>query len=147
MSEAAKENNSPSQHTILLIEDDIFVKDLYERTLKKRGYNVLVAEDGEEGLALIEEKGTAIELVLLDIMMPKKNGIEVLQKLAAEKYLSRIPVVLLTNLGQESIIKEAFKMGARGYMLKARLLPQQVADRVDEFFRSGTFPTGDINFP
>ncbi|OQX51296.1 hypothetical protein B5M47_01130 [candidate division CPR3 bacterium 4484_211] len=130
---------------VLLIEDDIFVKDLYERTLTKRGYKVIVAEDGEEGVKKANENVEEIGLVLLDIMMPKLNGIEVLQKLMSNEKTKNLYVVLLTNLGQESIIKEAFNIGAKGYMLKARLLPAQIADNIDEFFRTGIFPLHEPN--
>ena len=86
-----------------------------------------------------------IGLVLLDIMLPKLNGIEVLKQLMANEKTKKLVIVLLTNLGQDSIIKEAFNIGARGYMLKARLLPAQIADQVDEFFQTGLFPSREPN--
>ncbi|MBU1110275.1 response regulator [Patescibacteria group bacterium] len=137
--------NTPSKRTILLIEDDVFVKDLYERTLKRRGYRVIVAEDGEMGLEAAHARADEIELVLLDIMLPKVNGIEVLKKLVEDGLTKKFTVVLITNLGQESIIKEAFDIGARGYMLKARLLPREIVDKVDEFFQTGVFPVSEAN--
>ncbi|MBU0708652.1 response regulator [Patescibacteria group bacterium] len=130
---------------ILLVEDDTFVKDLYVRTLTKRGYQVLIAEDGEAGLEVLRENLDKVGLVLLDIMMPKKNGIDALKDMAAEGMTEKTTVVLLTNLGQESIIKEAFNIGAKGYMLKARLLPREIADQIDEFFETGVFPANDRN--
>ncbi|PIZ46983.1 response regulator [candidate division WWE3 bacterium CG_4_10_14_0_2_um_filter_41_14] len=130
--------NNTSKH-ILLIEDDLFIRELYERTLTQDGFTVSTGIDGEEGGAkAISEKP---DLILLDIMMPKKNGIDVLKDLKASNTTKNIPVFLLTNLGQESIIKEAFSMGAAGYLLKARLLPRDVCAHIVAFFETGVVPT------
>lgn len=131
--------------TVLLVEDDVFVKDLYERTLTKKGYEVIVAENGQEGVAAIADNPDKIGLVLLDIMMPKMNGIDVLKNLREQNLLDQLTVVLLTNLGQESVIEEAFEIGAKGYMLKARLLPREIAEKVDTFFETGEFPQREAN--
>ncbi len=121
---------------VLLVEDDIFVRDIYSRELKKGEYEIVVAEDGQLGI----DKATSekYDLILLDIMLPKKTGIDVLREIrnAPEPYKST-PVYLLTNLGQGSIIKQAVDIGAQGYLLKARYLPSQVLDSVDKFFRDG----------
>ncbi len=121
---------------VLLVEDDIFVRDIYSRELKKGEYEITVAEDGQIGV----DKATSekYDLILLDIMLPKKTGIDVLRELraGAEPYKST-PVYLLTNLGQGSIIKQAVDMGIQGYLLKARFLPSQVLESVDKFFTEG----------
>ena len=124
--------------TILLVEDDLFVRDLYVRTLEKSNYNVVTAVDGQEGID--KSKSAGPDLILLDIMLPKVNGIDVLRSIKAEKNTKSIPVFLLTNLGQEGIIREAFNIGASGYFLKARLLPQEVVDHVGKFFETGVVP-------
>jgi DNA-binding response OmpR family regulator len=121
---------------LLLVEDDVFVKDIYLRELVKGGYNVSVAEDGESGVAKAQSEKP--ELILLDIMLPKKTGIDVLKDIRAEGSPAKeIPVYLLTNLGQGSIIKQAIEIGAQGYLLKARVLPSQVLTAVDDFFKHG----------
>lgn len=121
---------------ILLVEDDIFVRDIYSRELKKGDFEVTIAEDGQIGI----DKATAekYDLVLLDIMLPKKTGIDVLRELraSAEPYKAT-PVYLLTNLGQGSIIKQAVDMGIQGYLLKARFLPSQVLESINKFFVDG----------
>lgn len=121
---------------VLLVEDDVFVRDIYARELKKGDYEITVAEDGEIGI----QKATSekYDLILLDIMLPKKTGIDVLRELrsAPEPYKST-PVYLLTNLGQGSIIKQAVDIGAQGYLLKARFLPSQVLESIDRFFTEG----------
>lgn len=121
---------------ILLIEDDIFVRDIYARELKKGDYEVTVAEDGQIGIdKLLSQQ---YDLVLLDIMMPKKTGIDVLKELrGSTSSFKDTPVYLLTNLGQGSIIKQAVDIGAQGYLLKASYLPSQVLESVNKFFVDG----------
>ena len=122
---------------ILIIEDDLFVRELYENIFRKKGYDVVSAADGEEGLnkALTEKA----DIILLDIMLPVKSGIEVLKSLKKSSTPSqKTPVFLLTNLGQESIIKEAFNLGVDGYLLKVKLLPYQIVSEVENFFKGET---------
>lgn len=121
---------------VLLIEDDVFVSDIYSRELKKSGYDVTVAEDGLEGIE--QTKENQFDLILLDIMMPKKTGIDVLKEIRTPTAKAKdTPVYLLTNLGQGSIIRQAIEIGAQGYLLKARVLPSQVLQAVNDFFEKG----------
>lgn len=120
---------------ILLIEDEFFIRDLYERYLKKSGYEVITAVDGEDGLD--KALNNQVDLILLDIMMPKMTGIEVLEKIKQDNSIAKAtPVYLLTNQVQESIIKEAFKLGAEGYLIKAQLLPKQIVEEIQNIFRN-----------
>lgn len=121
---------------ILVVEDDVFVRDIYARELKKGGFEVETAEDGLEGLEKI--KTGKYDLVLLDIMMPKMTGVDVLKYIRDPRFLPKdVPVYLLTNLGQGSIIKQCLEIGAQGYLLKARVLPSQVLKAVSDFFQFG----------
>lgn len=121
---------------VLLIEDDVFIRDIYGRELKKGEYEVEIAEDGEQGIQ--KATSTKYDIILLDIMLPKKTGIDVLREIrAAQEPYKSTPVYLLTNLGQGSIIKQAVDIGAQGYLLKARFLPSQVLESIDRFFREG----------
>jgi CheY-like chemotaxis protein len=127
------------QKKILLIEDEFFIRDLYERYLTKNGYQVITAVDGQEGL----DKALAnqVDLILLDIMMPKLTGIEVLERIKKEGSIAKdTPVYLLTNQVQESIIKEAFKLGAEGYLIKAQLLPKQIVEEIENIFKNKNTP-------
>jgi two-component system response regulator RpaA len=118
---------------ILLVEDELFIRDLYTRILVDAGYKVKSAEDGDIGLtdALLEPKP---KLILLDVMLPKKNGLEVLSRLKNAERTKNIPVVLVTNLGQEDVIKQAYSIGAQGYLLKMNLEPEQLVSLVKMFF-------------
>ena len=112
---------------ILLVEDEFFIRDLYCRIITAAGFEVIVAEDGEEGVKL--SKGIP-DLILLDIMLPKMNGLKVLKEVKSDQATKNIPVVLLTNLGQDSIIKEGFKLGAEDYLIKLAYNPDQVIEKV-----------------
>lgn len=121
------------QRKILIVEDDKFLYDLYQRVLLEAGFLVDVAIDGEEGLKRAEEG--RYDLVLLDIMLPKKNGVDVLKALKSDgSKVKNLPVIVLSNLGQEDIIQQCLRMGAVGYLVKVQNLPQEVVSRVKEFF-------------
>ena len=115
---------------ILLVEDNLFIHDLYERALIKEGYDVLTAMDGEQGILLAKEQPT---LILLDMMLPKMNGLDVLRRLKADPRIVDIPVVLLTNLTEDSIIEQAFNLGVQGYLLKVNILPSQIGHAIKKF--------------
>ncbi|MBI4091391.1 response regulator [candidate division WWE3 bacterium] len=123
---------------ILLIEDEIFIRELYEKVLQGAGYEVVGVPDGQEGLN--KARAEKYDLILLDIMLPKMTGIDVLKEIKKDpsEELKNTPIYLLTNLGQESIIKEAFKMGANGYLLKAKYLPNQIVNELDAFFKTNS---------
>lgn len=133
------------KNKILLIEDEYYIGELYKMILEGAGFNVIWAVDGEEGLRYAEEQP---DLILLDIMLPKVNGIEILKKLKRTKNIRDIPVLLLTNLGQESIIKTAFKEGAAGYFLKVRLKPDELVKKIHYFLSNPGYimDTNDIVF-
>ncbi len=117
---------------ILLVEDDVFLREMYVHTFEKENFTIVQANDGEEGITKAQQED--FDLILLDIMMPKKSGIEVLQSLRKPATTTvKTPIILLTNLGQESVIREAYKMGANGFILKSDLLPREVVSRVIDF--------------
>jgi DNA-binding response OmpR family regulator len=117
---------------ILLVEDDLFIREMYQHIFAKEGVILEVAEDGQEGIDLAE--AGQYDIILLDIMLPKKSGIEVLTALRKPEAKSlKTPIILLSNLGQASVIKEAFRIGADGYLLKTDLLPRQVYEKVSDF--------------
>lgn len=116
---------------ILVVDDDTFVRDLYRRIFTYEGYEVDVAADGAEGLA--KTRSFKPDLLLLDIMMPDKDGLEVTRELKADRETKDITIVMLTNQAQDDSIKEAFKLGAAGYLLKTELNPEQIRLEVKNF--------------
>lgn len=116
---------------ILIIEDDQDVRELYAEVLRDEGFAVDEATDGQSGLAKVLEN--SYDLLLLDIMLPKFDGLEVLKTIKKKAEVSGIPVILLTNLGRESIIKEGFSLGADGYLIKSEHTPEEIVDEVKKF--------------
>lgn len=119
---------NPNAKKILIIEDETFIADLYARELNKAGFQVEVANDGTTGLSDLEQN--QYDLLLLDIMLPGINGLQVLKEWKMKNLISPMPVLLLTNLGQDEVIKEAFNLGAAGYLIKAAYTPAQIVTEV-----------------
>ncbi len=113
---------------ILLVEDEDFIRDLYVRQLTKTGFNVKSAIDGQSGLDLL--KNETFDLLLLDIMLPGMNGLQLLRGFKLQNPNSQMITILLTNLGQEAVIKEGFELGASAYLIKASYTPDQVVEEV-----------------
>jgi len=110
------------------VEDDKFLSDMYCTKLTASGFLVELAGDGEEGLAKI--KATKPDLVLLDIVLPKKDGFEILREIKNDESLKNIPVVALTNLGQKEEVERGLKLGAADYIIKAHFTPTEVEAKV-----------------
>lgn len=118
---------------ILIIEDDKFLRDLMEKKLTQSGYYVITAIDGEKGLRLLKTE-LPIDLILLDLLLPSISGWEVLEKITSDHKLKAIPVVLLTNLGEQSDIKKGIEMGAKDYIIKANFTPNEIVDKISACF-------------
>ncbi len=119
----------PKQH-ILIVEDDGFLASIYAQKLELEGFETTLATNGEDGLKLARKEMP--DLVLLDLLMPKLNGFEVLEQMKADADLTKIPVLVLTNLGQKEDVERCLKLGAAGYVIKAHSLPQETVARVKE---------------
>ncbi len=109
----------PHSMHILVAEDDLFLQKIYINQLKKGGYDVSGVPDGERALQIMKTGG--VDLVLLDIIMPKKNGFEVLQERKKSKALMNIPVIVLSSLGLDSDITKAKELGATDYFVKTTM--------------------------
>ena len=123
---------------IVIVEDDRFLSLVLKGRLEKEGYNVIPAYDGEEGLALIKKELPS--LVVLDLVMPKMTGFELLERLSTDPQISRIPVVVASNLGQESDIQKAKNLGVRDYYVKV----QTSVDELVRMFKT-IIDTGSTN--
>lgn len=128
--QSAQATEPLKRETILLAEDDRFVSDIYRRKLDMDGYTVLFAPDGREALKILENN--IPDLVLLDIMMPVIDGMEVLQTMKGDERLKNIPVVMLTNLAEKDNIERSVSMGASGYVIKAHFTPSEVVQKIRE---------------
>lgn len=119
---------SGDKKKILIVEDDRFLSEMYVTKLVEEGFEVEVAFDGEEGL--VKAKETAPDLILLDIVLPKMDGFEVLQSLKKSKDALGVPVIALTNLGQKEEVEKGLKLGASDYIIKAHFTPTEVVAKV-----------------
>ncbi|MBU2612853.1 response regulator [Patescibacteria group bacterium] len=113
---------------ILIAEDDKFLAKAYEAKLEKSGFEVTIAKDGEEALRMMKE--TKPDLVLLDLVMPVKNGFEVLEEISKDATLKKIPIIIVSNLGQEADVMHGKELGVADYLVKAEYSLQQVTDLI-----------------
>ncbi len=119
---------------ILIVEDDQFLREFYQELLTEEGYLIDVAADGE--VALSKLQGNEYDLALLDIMLPKKDGVQILRDLKqTPAKTSNLTIVVLTNLGQDAVIKECFDLGAQGYLIKSAMNPDQVLQEVKSYLQ------------
>lgn len=120
--------------TILLIEDDAFIAGMYSTKLSMLGYTVKVAADGNSGWDMLISDPLP-DLVLLDIVLPKKDGFEILREARADTRLKELPILLLTNLGQKPDVKRGLELGADDYIIKAHFTPSEVVEKIEKAFR------------
>ncbi len=113
---------------ILIIEDEEILCNLLQKKLTGEGYEVHLAKDGEEGLKKAKE--ISPDLILLDIIMPKMGGFEVMEEASKDDHLSSIPIIVVSNSGQPVEIDRAQKLGARDWLVKTEFDPQEVVDKV-----------------
>lgn len=125
------EEQDSGKKKILIVEDDTFLSDMYQTKFLSAGYDVHIALDGEQCLAILKE-GFRPDVMLLDVVMPRMDGIEVLGAIKNDEETKNIPVILLTNLGQENDIKRGMEMGAVEYLVKAHYTPSEVEKKVEE---------------
>jgi len=118
---------------ILLVEDDAFVSDIYQTKLAHEGFEVIVSRNGLEAVKKLEE--LVPDLILLDIIMPYMDGIEVLKKIKSNEALKEIPVILLTNLSEKEKIDEALGIGANDYLIKSHFTPSEVVGKINALLK------------
>ena len=123
---------------ILLAEDDRFLRKAAESALARNGYSVVTAVDGDEALA--RARDSAPELVLLDLIMPGRNGFDVLHALKSDPATKAIPVIVLSNLGQDGDVQRALALGAAAYCIKANLSLQGLVRQVEGVLASSPPP-------
>lgn len=115
---------------VLIIEDDLTLRNVLAEFLESEGFSVGVASDGEEGLALIDSFNP--DIVLLDIILPKKNGFEVLKTVRDKEGGLSVPFILLTNLGSLDDIEKALELGATTYLVKGDYQIKEIVEKIKE---------------
>lgn len=119
---------------VLIVEDDQFLREFYEELLVSEGMVVETAPDGDIAVNKMHEGG--YDLILLDIMLPKKDGLAILRETKTNPPSKpNGPIVVLTNIGQDAIIKSCFEAGAAGYMIKSALNPDQVLQEIHNYLQ------------
>ena len=118
---------------VLLVEDDKSLIEMYQVRFQEEGFTILLAEDGATGLQFAREQHPSI--ILLDIMLPKMDGFAVLTELKKDSGTKHIPVLMMTNLGQQADIDKGHQLGADDYIVKSSLTPSQVAEKIKTFLK------------
>ena len=116
---------------VLIIEDDSLIVKVFSTRLKSDGHQVFSAEDGDAGLALAKKE--LPQVILLDLMMPKVSGLEVLSELKKDPATVKIPVLVYSNLGREKEIEKAKALGVAAFITKADSIPQQVVAKIESY--------------
>lgn len=125
---------SSTKPRILLVEDDAFLAGMYVTKLTMEHFEVELANDGATGLAKAEE--LVPDLILLDVLLPKMNGFDVLKRIKEQPALKDIPVILLTNLGQKSDVTQGLDLGAADYLIKAHFMPSEVVEKIKRYLQT-----------
>ncbi len=119
--------------TVLIVEDDPLMMRMYQRIFMLSGFeSVQTAVNGEEALAKLSKITPLPAIILLDMMMPKMNGFEVLERLKTDKATKKIPVIILSNLAGPEDAKKALKLGAACYLVKSDHTPKEVVEKVKQ---------------
>jgi DNA-binding response OmpR family regulator len=122
---------------ILLVEDDPFLIDIYQKKLKDSGFKVEVAKDGERALEILKEKN--FDLMLLDIVLPKIDGWKILEEIKEmkkeKKDLEKMKIVIWSNLGEKEDIKKGLSLGATSYLIKANFTPSEVVREIEKLLK------------
>jgi DNA-binding response OmpR family regulator len=116
---------------ILLIEDDKFLRTILEKKLIAEGFEVISAADGDEALEKIISNKP--DLILLDIILPKKSGFLVLENIKKDPELRNVPVLIISNLGQEDDVRKGLSLGANEYFVKAKISLDEIVKKVKEY--------------
>lgn len=131
-----KEKTPSNQKVVLLVDDDPLIIRMYQNKLSNDGYKVNIATNGEE--ALIEIRKEKPDVILLDVMMPKMNGVETLKELKKDPGTQTIPVIILTNLGdKQEDVEGAKKLGALDYLVKSDISLKALSQRVKQAVETG----------
>lgn len=117
---------------IFLVEDEPFLASVLQLKLTKEGFKVIRASDGEEAINMLIDQGLRPDLILLDLILPKRNGFEVLETIRQEPILEKIPVIVISNLGQPSDVERGKSLGVIDYYVKAKFSIDELIQKIKE---------------
>lgn len=118
---------------VLLVEDDPFLARAYEIKFQAEGFDFSLARTGDEGLEKVKKQTP--DLLLLDIMLPGKSGFEILEEMQKDEKLKKVPVVMLSNLGQDEDVQRALQLGAKEFLIKTDVKLEDVAQTVRKYLK------------
>ena len=121
-----------------MAEDDPLMSRMYERAFRASDYTLEMAFDGEDAVSKLEKMETPPIVILLDVMMPKKNGFDVLRQIKQNEKLKKVPVIMLTNLAGEADAEKALSLGAVLYLVKSQYDPKEVVNKVKEILSASS---------
>lgn len=119
---------------VLIIEDDIYISEMYKIKFESEDFETIIMEDGIKGLKFLEKE--TVDIILLDIVMPQVDGFSILKTIKNNNSIKNIPVVLLTNLSQKENIEKGFELGANSYIIKAQFTPSEVVVKIKEILKN-----------
>ena len=122
---------SPQKPKILLVEDDLFLIRAYQIKLENEGFELIIAKDATEGMEKV--RNVHPDLVLLDIMLPRGSGFEILEVVKKDEALQHIPVIILSNLGQQQDIERGLTLGAATYLIKTDVKLEDVVKTIKKY--------------
>ena len=120
---------------IFIVDDDVFITRMYGRIFNLKNHEVVVANDGDKAIELLEKMSPAPDLIALDIMMPKMNGLELLKKIRSIERLKDIPAVILTNSYGKEHEKEFADLGVRAYLIKMENTPAEIVQKLEDVIK------------
>lgn len=115
---------------LLLVEDDVFVRDIYNVKFTQEGFEVILAENGRQAMEKLEA-GEKPDVILLDMIMPYMDGMEVLKRLKANDVWKEIPVIMLTNISEKEKVDEGLEYGVSEYLIKSHFTPSEVVSKIN----------------
>lgn len=118
---------------IIVVEDDPFLSKAFSLKLSNAGFDIVLVKDGQEALGVIVKE--APDMVLLDVMLPHKSGFDILADLKKDEKLSKIPVIMLSTLGQEDEMKRGLSLGANEYLVKSNIKLEQVVEKINKYLK------------
>ena len=127
------------KNVVLVIEDETALLDSYAEIIEGGDFTVIKAPDGYKGLDTLKQNKGIVDLILLDLMMPGMDGLDVLEQIRGDAgTYGNAPIIVLTNLSSERVIKEAFERGANGYLMKTEIEPENVVSEIRTVIDSAT---------